>query len=321
MDRAALGARVARPDARGAHVARPAARTHRRVALHRRSALPLCVALAVGVVAVSAAPAPAAAEERDRVRRRLAEGRKLYEEQEYRAAIRTLAPVGRDTTATRAQRLEALELLGLCSFILGDEAQAREAFEDLLAIDPGYSLREASDSPKIRKFFERVKKAYIPDYEPTARVSLEHAAPDSAVAGRRLELVVEVSKGAELVKEVNLRWRRRGVLQYERTSMNAQGEARWRARFTPPSDEAGYALEYFIEAEDIAGAQLARIAGPETPLALSLSGAPDASPAWYRRWYVWVGAGAVVLGTAAVIVVTSGDSAPSGSLGTVDLGH
>lgn len=279
----------------------------------------LLVALLATAAITAAAPRPAAAEE-NRVRRRLDEGRKLYEEQEYRAAIRTLAPVGRDTTATKAQRLEALELLGLCWFILGDEAQAREAFEDLLAIDPGVQLREASDSPKIRKFFEKVKKAYIPDYQPTAGVVLEHEAPASAVAGRRLELQVDVAKGADRVKEVNVRWRRQGVLQYESTPMRRAGERGWRARFTPPSDTGGYTLEYFVEARDIAAAQVARIGGPETPLALPVRGAPEASPAWYRRWYVWVGAGAVVLGTAAVIVVSSGESAPESTLGTGNLG-
>jgi hypothetical protein len=258
-----------------------------------------------------------------RVRERLAEGRKLYEEQEYRKAIRVLAPVGRDPAATRAQRLEALELLGLCWFIVGDEGKAREAFEDLLAIDAGYELREASGSPKIETFFVRVKKAYVPDYRPDARVIVEHAAPPSAVAGRRLELSVDVTTGADLVKEVTVRWRRRGVLEYQSAPMRTVKENRWRARFTPPGDTAGYVLEYYLEARDIAGKLVARVGGPETPLALELAGAPDPGTPWYRRWYVWLGAGAVVLGSAAIFFAATAETAPEGTLppGTVDLGR
>jgi hypothetical protein len=286
----------------------------------RAALILLLSSCAVGIVApraVHAAPDAGA-----RSRKRLAEGRKLYEEQEYRRAIRELAPIGRDPAATRSQRLEALELLGLCWFILGESVAAREAFEDLLAIDPDYQLREASGSPKIRSFFERVKKSYLPDYRPDARVALEHAAPASAMAGRKLELLVDVTSGQDVVKELTLHWRRRGVMAYSSTPLRNVNDNHWRARFTPPADTASYTLEYYIDARDLASRSVARIGGPETPLALPLTGAPSESPSWYQRWYIWVGATALVLAGTSVYLVTTSDSAPSGTLppGTVDLG-
>lgn len=282
-------------------------------------ALTLLLLIAVPAVVL---PAPVeAADASAKVRKRLAAGRRFYQEQEYRKAVRELAPVARDPAATRAQKLEALELLGLCWFILGDEASAREAFEDLLAIDPDYELAEDSDSPKIRKFYQKVKRAYVPGTSGD-RASLEHSAPRGAVAGRRVELGAEVTAGQDLVKEVVVNWRRRGVLAWEQVSMRSVSDAGWRARFTPPPDRAGYVLEYYLEARDLAGSAVARNGGPETPLSLPLAGGAAEGTAWYRRWYVWAGAGAVVLGSSVIIgAAATADDAPTGTLppGTVTL--
>src|SRR6478736_2939592 len=74
----------------------------------------------------------------------LERGKKLFEEQEYTAAIQTLAPVTRDARATRSQRLRALEVIALAEFIRNDKAAARATFERILDIDPGYQLRDTS---------------------------------------------------------------------------------------------------------------------------------------------------------------------------------
>jgi hypothetical protein len=270
-------------------------------------------------------PAVASADAGARVREHLEAGRKLYQELEYRKAVRELAPIKTDPAATRAQRLEALELIGLASFILGDEEGAREAFEDLLSIDPGYELREASGAPKIRAFFDDVKKAYLPDYKPGERVTIEHDAPSGATAGRKIELDAHVTAGEDVVKEIVLLWRRRGVLAYTEARLQVQGSARWRARLTPPADPDGYVLEYYLEARDVAGKSVSRVAGPETPLTIAVRGAaPEpivTSSPWYKKWYVWAGAGAVLfVGIGAYGIAATAGDVPSGSLADVDLG-
>jgi len=257
----------------------------------------------------------------DRVRERLEKGRQLYQELEYRKAVRELAPIKTNPSATRAQRLEALELIGLATFILGDESGAREAFEDILAIDAGYQLREPSGSPKIRAFFEGVRRDYLPDYRPGGAV-LDHDAPSGATAGHRVELDAHVVSGSGRVKEIVLFWRRRGELAYEAVPLQAAGP-RWRVRFVPPSDPAGYVLEYYLEARDIARRSVARVAGPETPLSLAVKAgqAPTGPSAWYKRWYVWAGAGAAVVVGGALIGIAAMDSGvPDGSLDNVSLG-
>src|SRR6185295_18243218 len=203
-------------------------RRHGRGDMDRALAVILCVSVA------------ATAQAGPRAKEHLKAGRALYDAQEYRKAIRELAPVKSDTEATRAQKLEALELLGLCFFILGEESSSREAFEDLLAIDPGYELREASGSPKIQVFFEKVKRAYIPNYRPQDRASIEHNAPAGAVAGRKVEFQADVTAGEEVVKEIVLYWRRQGVLAYQSAPLQLKGDTHWRVKFTPPADPAGY---------------------------------------------------------------------------------
>src|SRR5512139_482010 len=142
----------------------------------------------------------------------LERGKKLFEDQEYTAAIQALAPVTRDARATRSQRLRALEVIALAQFIRNDTAAARATFERILDIDPGYQLRDTSGSPALRTFFDELKKQLIPGFDPTAGADLEHAAPTAGSAGTPLEIEVRVTRGN--VFDLVLATRRRGELSY-----------------------------------------------------------------------------------------------------------
>ena len=124
--------------------------------------------------------------------------------------VAELRPVLKDSAATRAQRLRALELTALSQLILGDEAAARGAFERLLDIDPDYQLRDDSGSPRIRRFFDELKRELFPGFDADLVAELDHAAPPEASAGRRLEIDVRALDGGEHVKEVVMLVRRRG---------------------------------------------------------------------------------------------------------------
>jgi hypothetical protein len=271
----------------------------------------VCTGAVLGPRAALAQPDPG-----DRVRARLDRGQELFGELEYRKAIEILAPVPEDPAATRAQRLRALEVIGLSHLILGEEDGARRAFERLLAIDPGYQLRDDTGSPKIRDFFDQVKRAYVPGFAGSAE--LEHSAPEGAAAGRPIELEVNITEGDDQVGAVTAHWRRRGVLDYRREPMRRVDGRRWRGRFQLPASPNRYALEYYIEARDAGGGPVGRVAGPETPLSIPVApGAGDQPSPWYRRWYTV--AGVAVLGVATVVVFATADSAPDGSLGNVTL--
>lgn len=250
----------------------------------------------------------------------LARGKKLFDEQEYAGAIQALGPVTRDARATRAQRLRALELIALANFIRGDEGAARITFERILDIDPGYQLRDTSGSPKIRSFFDALKKQLIPGYDPNAGADLEHAAPTAGTAGKPLELEVRATRGGERVFELVVATRRRGELAYHIATALPRGDARWRARITPEPSAKPYVLEYYVEARDAGGAEVARIAAPDSPLDIALApgGAEASRRSWYNHWYVYAGVAVVAAGvTGLAISAASGPDAGSLPPGSV----
>ena len=280
----------------------------------------LALALVVGLTATARADDP-----QDAVRARMAEGEQLYQNQEYRAAVEAFDAVVHDPIATRDDRARAYEYLGMSWLILGKKQRARAAFEELLAIDPHYTLSDPSHSPKLREFFEEVRSSFVPGYgRAQGEAELEHAAPTGATAGRPLEMQVVVIRGAPLVRKVTLFARRQGLLEYTPTPMRGEG-GRWKLSYTPPRDVADYKLEYYVEARDDNERVVARVASPERPIPLPVHGAPVVTgpTPWYKRWYVWAAVGAVVAGGAiAGTVAGTAEKAPKGSLppGTVSLG-
>jgi hypothetical protein len=271
-----------------------------------RAALILFTALAV-----VAAPARADDVTAQTLETYLARGQKAYDDQDYAAAIQTLGPVTRDARATRAQRLRALELIALAQFIKGDLGAARGTFERILDIDPGYQLRDTSGSPKIRAFFDDLKKQLIPGFDPTAGADLEHAAPTAATAGRPLEIEARVTRGN--VFDIVLASRRRGELGYRVAPMAPRGDGRWRVHITPEASPQGYVLEYYLDARDAGGATIARVAAPDVPLEIAIAPGGESRKPWYGRWYVIAGAAVLAAGATALIVESQRGPGP-GSL-------
>lgn len=306
--------------------------------MKRRSfALAVMIACAVASApsfARAAGGAPAATNANDpaaQVRARIAAGEKRYADQEYRACIETFRAVLADPVSTRDERARAYEYIGLSWLILGNRGRAREAFEDLLSIDPHYALTDPSNSPKLREFFDQVRARFVPGYGQGAagEVELEHAMPSGAVAGRALEVAVTATRGAPLVSEVALAERRQGLLTFTSHRLrpaadrSGGGEGKWTLSFVLPRDPNDYTLEYYLEARDAQGRVLARVASPEQPIALPVKGAPAAPLVWYKRWYVWAGVGAVVAGVAiGAAVAATAEHAPDGTLppGKITLG-
>jgi hypothetical protein len=280
--------------------------------------------LALALLLVLLLPSPLGAQPpQDRLRAQLKAGEERYQDQDYRAAIEVLSTVVQDPVATRAERARAYEYLGMAQLILGHKTRAREAFEELLAIDAHYTLTDPSHSPKLREFFEGVRASFLPGYgRAQGEAELEHAAPTAATAGRPIEVQADVIRGAQLVRDVALEWRRQGLLTYASEAMSGGG-GRWRLSFAPPRDNNDYALEYYLEARDEHGRVVARVASAEAPLLLPVRGAPLPPTAWYKRWYVWAAVGAVVAGAAiGGIVAGTAERAPVGTLppGRVSLG-
>jgi hypothetical protein len=267
------------------------------------------IAIALCVCAVARADVPAVGPQA--IETFLDRGQRLFDQQDYASVIQTLGPVTRDARATRAQRLRALELIALAELIEGDEGAARATFERILDIDPGYQLRDPSGSPKVRAFFEELKKKLIPGFDPNAGADLEHAAPTAGTAGRPLEIDARATRGN--VFDLVVATRRRGELGYKVVAATPRGDGRWRARITPDPSAKPYVLEYYIEARDAGGAAIARVAAPDQPLEIALAAGgptPVAMRPWYSRWYVIAGAAVLAAGVTGIAVFESRGPGP-----------
>lgn len=64
------------------------------------------------------------------------------------------------------QAVEAYRMLGISELHLGDQAQARTAFVNLLSYDPDYALDAFLVPPPIVDFFDRVKREHEPALAP-----------------------------------------------------------------------------------------------------------------------------------------------------------
>ena len=279
-----------------------------------RAAVVVARALVAATAAGALAPRPACAEAPDaRARKLLAAGEKLFAAQEYARAIKVLVPVTRDGAAPRALRVRAWELIALARFIDGDEGGARDAFERLLEADPGFQLRDDSGSPRIRRFFDQIRREVVPEAA-VAEVDLEHAAPRGATAGRRLELEVRATRGGDDVLAVVVLHRRLGAIAYEEKPARPAGDHRWRAAIAVEAARRPSPIEYYVEARGAAGAVLARIAGPDAPLTLAVAPGGGEGRAWYGRWYVIAGAAVVAAGATGAIVWSASSGPSDGSL-------
>lgn len=71
-----------------------------------------------------------------------------------------------DPPLTDEQMVDAYRLLGISEFHLGDQAEARAAFVNLLSFDPEFALDPFLVPPPIVDFFDRVKREHEPALAP-----------------------------------------------------------------------------------------------------------------------------------------------------------
>ena len=279
------------------------------------SALLLSVALLLAVPLASPRPALAASPQ---IAAALRRGKAAYGKQDYERTLKLLQPVVIDPKTTISQKIDALELLGLSYLILGDNKRSREAFENLLGLDPAHQLRDRSGSPKLRQFFLAVKEHFLPGFNSSEQAQLEHRAPRGARAGRRVEFSVVVRSA--VVTQVVIRWRRAGLLTYRQARAKVRGRQRV-AAFLLPEDRESYRLEYYVEARGGSGHAVARLGSPGHPLSLKVEGSQGRrrSEPVYKRWWFWTAIGVAVVGGTVAAIAASRKAAPEGSLGSITL--
>jgi hypothetical protein len=242
----------------------------------------------------------------------LTAGRRLYDKQEYPSAMEAYRLALAARGATRAQRTQAYAFLGAIAAVLGDSRMAKEAFRKLLLLEPGYRLADPSFSPKIFTLFDDVRHRLR--RPPSAGLALIEPL---VAQGRFAELRARAQNAGAATKVIAYA-RRPGATRYRRLIMVAREPGQYAVRVP-----ARGTLEYYVEAEGDEGALVGRVGSASQPRSVTIGEPPSPPPAagavtasapatetsspspWYRRWWVWTLAAAVVGGGVAGAVLAT----------------
>jgi tetratricopeptide (TPR) repeat protein len=257
---------------------------------------PLLAPLALLAAAlILLAPAPAGA----RHPRALTDGINAYNQVEYGPALMYLKAALQQSR--RSDDLATAYFYLGCTYLAMDRRdQAREAFETLLAFRPTYVPDRRLTSPKIARFFAKVRGGYE---TPLGPPSMSHRPPQQARPRlTRLRLGV-----------VNLSPRLRPVLRYRDSASPSYFSAEARAldddgaTFALPAPAEGGLVLYYFALMDRSGVTVQRLGSARRPYRLRAAAgdAPDAAPGpaagvgtpWYKSWWFWTAVGAVAVGT------------------------
>ncbi len=215
----------------------------------------------------------------------LLEARKLNEQLRYEEAVveyqRYLALPERPLTERAAALLE----LGFIHLVLGDQRNAEARALEALELDPKLSVPSTAPSKQV-DFVARMRKAYL------ARARLELLPRDEADPPYLVR--VKVVDPEQQVTRVMLRHALTATGPFYSSELRCEADL-CQGAIPPPKGATGFTAWYFVEALDAMQVTAAKVAGPDSPLQLSVVD----QKAWYQSPVVWgvSGAALVVIGT------------------------
>lgn len=217
----------------------------------------------------------------------LLEARKLSEQLRYEEAVveyqRYLALPERPLQ----ERAAALMELGFIHLVLGDNANAEARAQEAFELDPKVAAPASAPSKQI-DFVERMRKVYLS----RARLEVEPRRDGDAPSQVR----VVVADPEKVVTRVLLRHALTATGPFYTSEMTCEEDA-CTGFIPPPKGVSSYTSWYFVEALDPTNTTVARVAGADSPLQLSVV---DQKP-WYTNPVVWGVTGAALVGVATVI--------------------
>ncbi len=198
-------------------------------------------------------------------------------------------PLARDSNIT------LWEQRGIAAAYVDDAPHAREAFDMLLALDPGHFL-SYKISPKATFVFEEVRNQEA------------HRVPELDVDWPRDERV-----GAAVPLTIGVLADPKRLLGRAEVYVRARGEKRWRAAdlalhvgaeqhvvIPPVVATAPTSLELYVRAYDANGDEVLTWADAAHPREIALRYEPPTP--WYRKWWViTIAAGAVAAATGIIV--------------------
>lgn len=256
----------------------------------------------------------------------LEKAQKLLEAGEFEAAVEMANRGLAAADLSDDQLVELYRLLGLAQLYLGDENEARSAFEKLLQARPDFELPKGSP-PKVQKLYARIKDDIR---KRRVRPITLNAEPIGDRQGGQATEVLATIEAMGPGTKAKLYYRRIGTQAYSSVDFRRQqtGPENFTAQipaFELPAESGPYEIEYYLEVADAAQRRLAGKGDAYSPLTfrvLPLVSAPKAKEpaAWYQSPWLWVGVGVVAAGATAGIILAT--QQPSGSLPiTVRLGE
>jgi tetratricopeptide (TPR) repeat protein len=239
---------------------------------------------------------------------------------DFDEAVRTLQQALSEPDLTDAQLVELYRLLGLAQLYVGNEPQAREAYEKLLQARPDYELPRSAP-PKVRKLYERIRDDIRKLRVRPVRLEVE---PLQDVTGGESAALLAHVENLALGSKPILYYRRAGTESFGSTAFKREPDSPELYRATLPAwelpaESGRYEVEYYVEVADAARRRLAGRGDAFSPLRFAVlpAGARSGGDSveegrWYTNPWVWVGlgAGVVAAGVGAAVLLSQ---QPSGS--------
>ena len=160
------------------------------------------IRLLASVVLASAMAVPAAAQ--GPVPDSLARAKEFYASASYEEALQVLQGLHGKVAVADAADVSAYEYF--CLMALGRKDQAKSIVETLVKIDPLYHPSDAQASPRVRTFFEDVRRPMLPDLIRRAYVEAKTAydKKDLATASTGFDRVIALLDDAGDVEDAGL---------------------------------------------------------------------------------------------------------------------
>jgi tetratricopeptide (TPR) repeat protein len=234
---------------------------------------------------------------------------------DFEEAVKTLQAALNEPDVTDDQLVEMYRLLGLASLYLGDEAQARQAYERLLQARPDFELPRNAP-PKLRTLYARIKED-IKSRRVRPVTILVDPIPDSR--GDEPVIVAARIQDIALGAKAKIFYRRAGDVAFNSVDFTRERGTKENYQATLPAYEIPaeakpYEVEYYFEVADAAQRRLAGKGDSFNPLVFQVLPQQAAGQAamsngrpWYKSPWLWVAVGAVAVGgtAAGVAIATS----------------
>jgi tetratricopeptide (TPR) repeat protein len=231
--------------------------------------------------------------------RSLLEAKILYDNLQYREAMKKLKTAIKARGNKRRDIVEIYKYMGFIYIVQGQKKHARRAFELLLKVDPSYEMNPLLTSPKILNFFNKVKESMAKK----DKVIMRHKPLAELVAAERVELKAYVVDLHRKLKDMKVFYRRRGDPEYSSVKMQPSKEAAagrgavTYVGFIPflwnVYDEVELFVDYYIAGLDHEGRWVANMGNPKQPMSFRINLMSGKIPEGARKtpvlksWWFW----------------------------------